>query len=1225
MGQQRPAPGGFSRRRRRVGGAPAEPLESRRLFCQAGPAGDAGITFAAFADSPMPLAAAPSPPTTGAASAAGVPLLHSLPGAPAAAYLDFDGYGSYAPYDTDGDPSTFGPTEQAEITEAWRQVASYFSMLGLDVTTEPPAVPFSYSLISNSVTSGTNLGNFPAVSPTNFNSPSEARDRASALAHEIGHSLGLGHQGVFDLQGVKTDEYSPGYDRLHGAIMGLDAAQDVHKWFIGHPSTSPLLLQDDLAVMAATLAPYTGGDGFRPDDVPGTLDAAVALAVDASGAQDASGIVERLTDSDAYSFTSLGKGVRVDVVPPRPSMLDAKLEVHSADGKLIAAADGPENDQHLHFERLPAGTYYAVVSSHGDYADVGPYELSVREDDAPVDPGPEYNNLPAPTGLILTNGPGTRVDLRWDAVGGADGYAVDRSDDGLVWQPVGTTTGGAATSYADADPPGGHRYFYRTSATDAAGGRSAPSPVQSVVNAPGPVGELTLLNWKSTALVLNWRDTSGETGYRVERRTDDPGSAFAVVGELGPNVISFTDHSFALQTTYRYRVMATSPSGDSRASEEVSGGTPLTTVYGLAVATRQPTQVSLHWKPVWGAVGYSVERSDDGINFAPVGTTTSLSYTDDTVAPVQIYYFRVKGTNVVGETGTSAVVAVATPSAAPPPAPWQVADVGSAASGAGRTFASGSVSYADATGTMQVIGAGYGTFSADYRHDSFRFVYRPLPPGGSITARVAVPNPSLVNAMAGVMIRESVRDDAPFVFTAVSARPGKMVAARQPTGTVFPSSSLGVAPTDPRLWLRISRSGDTFTVSTARGGLWSVLRTYTVPMAESAVAGLVVSSGSDGTLVAASFDDISVSVGGLSIAKPAAASPAQVTTTSTTLSVLGSDDGGETNLTYTWSVLAAPPGAAPPTFNRNRTNLAKNVTATFSATGRYVLGVTISDAQAHSVLSQVTVYVEPQPKLALTPPGVPVPAGGTLQFSAAWVDQFKSPVQDAAAPQVVWQADYGTIDTGGLYTAPAGWSGTAHVTGIASASSATLSVYVYDNATGPTLLSAASRKVHRRRGAFDIPLALDSSGVLSAVEPRVGPTTLVFNLSKPVSAADGTLDATEFVLTNAVFSSAALDGSVLVLDLTGVRNGTLVSVQLRGLKDGDGNPLRGPASVGMRVREGDVTGNGRVTTADVLAMRRQLLRPVRSANFFYDVDLDGMVTAADFTIVKRRWVAALVP
>src|SRR5437762_8602807 len=79
----------------------------------------------------------------------GLPLLHSLPGAPAAIFLDFDGYGSNSPYDTDGDPAAFDDSERAEITEAWRHVASYFSMFDLDVTTDPPAVPYSYSVISN--------------------------------------------------------------------------------------------------------------------------------------------------------------------------------------------------------------------------------------------------------------------------------------------------------------------------------------------------------------------------------------------------------------------------------------------------------------------------------------------------------------------------------------------------------------------------------------------------------------------------------------------------------------------------------------------------------------------------------------------------------------------------------------------------------------------------------------------------------------------------------------------------------------------------------------------------------------------------------------------------------------------------------------------------------------------------------------------------------------------
>ena len=44
------------------------------------------------------------------------------------------------------------------------------------------------------------------------------------------------------------------------------------------------------------------------------------------------------------------------------------------------------------------------------------------------------------------------------------------------------------------------------------------------------------------------------------------------------------------------------------------------------------------------------------------------------------------------------------------------------------------------------------------------------------------------------------------------------------------------------------------------------------------------------------------------------------------LTVLGADDGGEANLTYTWS----PTGPAPLTFSANGTNASKNTTAIFS-------------------------------------------------------------------------------------------------------------------------------------------------------------------------------------------------------------------------------------------------------------------------------------------------------
>ena len=311
----------------------------------------------------------------------GLPWLHSLPGAPVAIFLDFDGYGASTSYDTDGRPATFDATEQAAITEAWRHVASYFSMFDADVTTQPPSVPYSYSLISNSHPDsqpGYSYLQFPTTTPSAFNSSGDARTRQSGLAHEIGHNFSLAHQADFDLLGEKTNEYSSGYDKLHGPIMGVDYAQDVHKWFIGHPSSSPSAVQDDVATIAGRIRTYAGGDGFRPDDVPNAIGSARALVADAGGAYAASGIIERMTDADAYSFTSLGGQVKFDVATPQPSMLDAKLEVYAADGALVATADSSTNDQHLTVPALPAGTFYAVVKSHGNYADLGPYDLTVR-------------------------------------------------------------------------------------------------------------------------------------------------------------------------------------------------------------------------------------------------------------------------------------------------------------------------------------------------------------------------------------------------------------------------------------------------------------------------------------------------------------------------------------------------------------------------------------------------------------------------------------------------------------------------------------------------------------------------------------------------------------------------------------------------------------------------------------------------------------------------------
>lgn len=113
------------------------------------------------------------------------------------------------------------------------------------------------------------------------------------------------------------------------------------------------------------------------------------------------------------------------------------------------------------------------------------------------------------------------------------------------------------------------------------------------------------------------------------------------------------------------------------------------------------------------------------------------------------------------------------------------------------------------------------------------------------------------------------------------------------------------------------------------------------------------------------------------VATGAAANPAAVTGTTTNLSVLGADDGGEANLVYSWATTGSPP--APVSFSVNGNNAAKKTTATFSASGNYTLNVTIADAKGSTVQSSVSVAVT-----VPTAPGAPGGAGWQL----VWADEF---------------------------------------------------------------------------------------------------------------------------------------------------------------------------------------------------------------------------------------------
>src|SRR5262249_46500682 len=147
---------------------------------------------------------------------------------------------------------------------------------------------------------------------------------------------------------------------------------------------------------------------------------------------------------------------------------------------------------------------------------------------------------------------------------------------------------------------------------------------------------------------------------------------------------------------------------------------------------------------------------------------------------------------------------------------------------------------------------------------------------------------------------------------------------------------------------------------------------------------------------------------------PASATPSPVTGTTTSLHVLGADDGGASSLTYAW----ASSGPAGVTFSANGTNAARDVTATFSRAGTYTFVVTITDAGGLSVTSTVTVPVAQTVAASRVTPGTAtVVVRQQQQFTATAYDQFGSKL--TTQPVFTWSlTGRGSLTRKGLYTAP---------------------------------------------------------------------------------------------------------------------------------------------------------------------------------------------------------------
>lgn len=402
------------RHRRSAAGLRALMARDRDLWVDA----QARLVYRCEQDLPAPAAAAQS--EEGPAAAAPYPLestftLHSRPGSSRKIYLDFDGHtttGTWwnedtggapivsAPFDQDGNPASFSAGELEAIQQCWQRVAEDFAPFELDVTTQDPGVDglrrtsagdgaFGVRVVISptddwfgqaggvaylSVFESQNTGEDLPAFVFSQNIQNSEKNIAEAASHEVGHTLGLGHDGTSSAQ----------YYSGHGSwapIMGASYSRSISQWsrgeYAGARNADQTNEPDDFVLMQANGALY------RSDDHGNTVAAATVLT---GVAPSASGLIERSSDKDFFRFTTGAGSITLSAgTSPRGPNLDIKLELYDSNGALITTADPAGLPASL-VRTVAAGTYYVAVDGVGagdpatngysDYGSIGDYTLS---------------------------------------------------------------------------------------------------------------------------------------------------------------------------------------------------------------------------------------------------------------------------------------------------------------------------------------------------------------------------------------------------------------------------------------------------------------------------------------------------------------------------------------------------------------------------------------------------------------------------------------------------------------------------------------------------------------------------------------------------------------------------------------------------------------------------------------------------------------------------------
>ena len=296
--------------------------------------------------------------------------LQSLPGVTAVLYLDYRG--GYTP--TWGGITYAKPNvSNAQVKDVWQRVAEDFMPFNINVTTDirvyeaAPENSRQRCVLTPTTTAAPGAGGVAYVGDWNntgdrpcWSFYSTGKSAAEVVSHEIGHTLGLSHDG-------RTTPVE-GYFGGHGSgsvgwapIMGVGYYQPVAQWSKGEYANANQT-QNDLAIIVNN----NNAVDYRTDDTGATLGAARYLEVYSDFTASAEGVVETTGDTDAFRFTTTGGTVTLaaNVVGDWSDL--AIMATLADDTDTLIASNNPQTVLTASLStNLAAGTYTFRVTGTG--------------------------------------------------------------------------------------------------------------------------------------------------------------------------------------------------------------------------------------------------------------------------------------------------------------------------------------------------------------------------------------------------------------------------------------------------------------------------------------------------------------------------------------------------------------------------------------------------------------------------------------------------------------------------------------------------------------------------------------------------------------------------------------------------------------------------------------------------------------------------------------------